>query len=74
METENNNYDKVLYLEGALWIIDKILDEIEQNGQDIHEFEVKFRENCQNLTTNEAWLGAFKEFFEAITQLSASLV
>jgi len=28
METENNNYDKVLYLEGALWIIDKILEEI----------------------------------------------
>lgn len=25
METENNNYDKILYLEGALWIIDKIL-------------------------------------------------
>lgn len=36
METENNNYDKVLYLEGALWIIDKILDEIEQNSEDIH--------------------------------------
>lgn len=36
METENNNYDKVLYLQGALWIIDKILDEIEQNNEDIH--------------------------------------
>jgi hypothetical protein len=43
METENNNYDKVLYLEGALWIIDKIMDEIEQNNEDIHEFESKFR-------------------------------
>ena len=32
METENNNYDKILYLEGALWIIDKILDDIEQNN------------------------------------------
>lgn len=35
---------------------------------------MKFRENCQNLTTNEAWLGAFKEFFEAISELSASLM
>lgn len=38
METENNNYDKVLYLEGALWIIDKILEEIERNNEDILEF------------------------------------
>lgn len=60
METENNNYDKILYLEGALWIIDKILDDIQQNNEDIHEFQNKFRENCQTFTTNEAWLTAFK--------------
>lgn len=28
MEAENVNYDRVLYLEGALWLIDKVLDEV----------------------------------------------
>lgn len=35
---------------------------------------MKFRENSETLTTNEAWLGAFKQFFEAISELNGSLL
>jgi hypothetical protein len=29
MEAETASYDRVLYLEGALWLIDKVLDQVE---------------------------------------------
>jgi hypothetical protein len=30
-------------MEGVLWIIDKMLEELDTNGDDIREFEDKFR-------------------------------
>ena len=35
METETSSYDKTLYLEGALWIIDKVLTELSINEEDL---------------------------------------
>lgn len=38
LESETSSYDKSLYMEGVLWIIDKILKELDTNGDDIREF------------------------------------
>ncbi len=43
LESETSSYDKSLYMEGVLWIIDKMLEELDTNGDDIREFEDKFR-------------------------------
>lgn len=29
IESESTNYDKVIYMEGALWILAKVVDEVE---------------------------------------------
>ena len=29
MESESNSYDKIIYMQGALWIIEKVLVELE---------------------------------------------
>lgn len=29
IESESTNYDKVIYMEGALWILAKVIDEVE---------------------------------------------
>ena len=38
LETETSSSDRTLYLQGALWIIEKILAEMETNDQDLREF------------------------------------
>lgn len=38
LETETSSSDRALYLEGALWIIEKVLGELNDNDEDLREF------------------------------------
>jgi hypothetical protein len=38
----------VLYLEGALWIIEKILKEMDVNEEDLRAYENQFRAKIEN--------------------------
>ncbi len=74
LESETSSYDKSLYMEGVLWIIDKILEELDTNGEDIREFEDKFRGKMSSATSTEDWIRLFKEFFESVEELNNALI
>ena len=47
IEINTAAYDKTLYLEGALWIIDKILRELEVKEGDVKDFAHTFRQKIE---------------------------
>jgi hypothetical protein len=61
-------------MEGILWIIDKILEELDSNGDDMREFEDKFRARIDTASSTEDWVRLFKDFFESIEELNHSLI
>jgi len=50
-------------MEGILWIIDKILEELDMSGEDVRDFEDKFRAKMDSAISTEDWIRLFKEFF-----------
>jgi hypothetical protein len=65
------NYDKVLYLEGALWLIDKVLDEVSLFQEDLritsHRLQAKIEENGEDL------FPLFDEMSQSFSQVAMSL-
>jgi hypothetical protein len=61
-------------MEGVLWIIDKVLEELDVNGEDIREFEDRFRGKMSEAHGTEEWIRLFKEFFESVEELNHALI
>lgn len=61
-------------MEGVLWIIDKVLEELDTNGDDIREFEDRFRSKMGEAHGTEDWIRLFKEFFESVEELNHALI
>lgn len=53
-------------MEGILWIIDKVLEQLDENNDSIREFENKFRAKIESATSTEDWIKLFKQFFQSI--------
>lgn len=60
LENQSDSSDRALYLEGALWVIEKILKELDHNDEDMRQFENQFRQKIQSNISNDEWLRSFK--------------
>ena len=74
MENENSGYDRMLYLEGTLWIIDKVLLELEANSEQFLMFEKNFRDRINDNVNEGNWMDSFKYFLENVTEIQKALI
>ena len=61
-------------MEGALWIIDKVLSELETNDEDLRQFEIRFRDRMEENMSQEDWIRSYKELFENISEIQNMLM
>jgi hypothetical protein len=76
IESESTNYDKVIYMEGALWMLAKVVGELEMTRESLNDFQEQFSETLGSIISsqeNPRLIKTYKLFFDSLQKLHDGL-